>query len=141
MARPRLPHPTPGELEILHVLWEQGPCNVRQVLEVLNRRRTRAYTTVMTLLNVMVEKGLLRRESQGRAYVYSARLERQPALRRMVGDLVRRAFNGSARQLVAHALEQTDPSPQELDDIRQLIDEYRGQRAAQTLRPPKENPS
>jgi BlaI family penicillinase repressor len=127
MARPRMPHPTPSELEVLQILWERGSGNVRDVLETLNQRRPRAYTTVMTLLNVMVEKGLLRREADGRAFVYTPRVQRQPALRKMVGDLVKRAFGGSARQLVAHALEQTDPSPQELDEIQKLIDSYRAQ--------------
>ena len=127
MARPRMPHPTPSELEVLQILWERGSGNVRDVLETLNQRRPRAYTTVMTLLNVMVEKGLLRREADGRAFVYTPRVQRQPALRKMVGDLVKRAFGGSARQLVAHALEQTDPSSQELDEIQKLIDSYRAQ--------------
>ncbi len=128
MPRPRSEHPTPGELEVLQIVWRRGPSTVRQVLEELNRARPRAYTSVMSLLNVMVDKKLLRRKPHGRAFVYSARVQEQPTLREMVGDLVERAFGGSAGQLVAHALEQTDPSPQELDEIRRLIDAYRSRR-------------
>jgi predicted transcriptional regulator len=125
MPRPRSDHPTPGELEVLQILWRQGPCTVRQVMEELNHDRPRAYTSVMSLLNVMAEKKLLRRRPAGRAYTYTARIARQPTLRRMVADLVDRAFAGSTGQLVAHALEQTDPSPDELEEIRRIIDTHR----------------
>ena len=125
MARPKHDHPTPGELEVLHILWDGGPLTVREVWEMLDRRRQRHYTSVMSLLNVMVDKELLRRRPQGRAFLYSPRVQEQPTLRGMVADLVERAFGGSARPLVAHALEQTDPSPQELDELRRLIDQHR----------------
>ena len=128
MPRPRSEHPTPGELEVLQIIWREGPCTVRQVLEALNRARPRAYTSVMSLLNVMVDKRLLRRKPHGRAFLYSARVEEQPTLREMVGDLVERAFGGSAELLVAHALEQTDLSPQQLDEIHRMIDEYRSRK-------------
>jgi BlaI family transcriptional regulator, penicillinase repressor len=126
MPRPRSQTPTPAELEVLEVLWRSGkPCTVRQVLEELNRKRPRAYTSVMSLLNVMTDKGLLKRKPQGRAFIYEPRAKQQPTRGKMVGDLVQRAFGGSVRQLMASALEQTDPSPEELDEIRRLIDEYR----------------
>lgn len=132
MPRPRSQNPTPAELEVLEVLWQRGPSTVRQVLEELNRRRPRAYTSVMSLLNVMTEKGLLKRKPQGRAFVYEPRVREQPTRGKLVGDLVRRAFGGSVRQLMASALEQTDPTPEELDEIRRLVDEYRSR---------EENPS
>ena len=125
MPRPRSENPTPGELEVLQIIWQHGACTVRQVLQELNKSRERAYTSVMSLLNVMVEKGLLQREPEGKAFLYSAAVQEQPTLRRMVGDLVERVFRGSPRMLVAHALEQTDPSPRELDELQQLIDQYR----------------
>ncbi len=131
MPRPRSEHPTPGELEVLQIIWRQGPCTVRQVLEELNRTRPRAYTSVMSLLNVMTDKKLLRRKPDGRAFLYSARVEEQPTLREMVGDLVERAFGGSAELLVARALEQTDLSPQQLDEISRMIDEYRSKKESQ----------
>jgi BlaI family transcriptional regulator, penicillinase repressor len=128
MPRPRSEHPTPGELEVLQVIWKLGPCTVRQVLDALQQTRPRAYTSVMSLLNVMADKRLLKRKPAGKAFVYSAAVQEQPTLRRMVGDLVQRVFSGSPRLLVAHALEQTDPSPGELDDLQQLIDQYRARR-------------
>jgi len=132
MPRPRSEHPTPGELEVLQIIWRRGPCTVRHVLQELNRTRPRAYTSVMSLLNVMVNKSLLRRKPHGRAFLYTARVRKQPTLREMVADLVERAFDGSAELLVAHALGQTDPSPEELDQIRRLIDEYRSRKETQS---------
>ena len=125
MPRPRSQNPTPGELEVLQIIWKQGPCTVRQVLDELQKTRPRAYTSVMSLLNVMVNKRLLRRKPQGKAFLYSAAVQEQPTLRRRAGDLVQRVFRGSPGLLVAHALEQTDPSPQELEEMRRLIDDYR----------------
>ena len=124
MARPKEEQPTAGELEVLKVLWDRGPGTVRDVMEVLNAERPRAYTSVMSLLNVMTDKGLLVRVPQGRAFVYRPKVERQRTLRRMVGDLVGRAFEGSTQELVAHLLDQTKPSAQELEEIRRIIAEY-----------------
>ncbi len=101
-------------------------------MDELNRTRRRAYTSVMSLLNVMVDKKLLHREPRGKAFLYTARAKQRPTLRKMVADLTQRAFGGSARQLVAHALEQTKPSPQELDQIRRLIDECRSRTEEQS---------
>ena len=128
MPRPRSEHPTPGELELLQIIWRLGPCTVRQVLSELNGVRPRAYTSVMSLLNVMVDKKLLRRRPHGRAYLYSARLDEQTTLREMVADLMDRAFGGSPQLLVAHALEQTDPSAQQLDEIHRMIEDYRSRK-------------
>ncbi len=127
MPRPRHEHPTPGELEVLKVLWDRGPATVREVMEVLNRGRERAYTSVMSLLNVMTDKGLLRRDPKGRAFVYAVRAAREKTLGRMVEDLLGRAFEGSASTLVARLLDQAAPTPRELQEIRSAIDQYRGQ--------------
>ena len=125
MARPRHEHPTPGELEILRVLWERGPCTVREVMIVLNqRRRPRVYTSVMSLMNIMFEKGLLKREPKGRAFVYKPKATRKKTLSGMVGDLLSRAFDGSAGMMVVNLLEQADLSEDELDEIREAIDAY-----------------
>jgi predicted transcriptional regulator len=128
MARPRSEQPTPAELEVLQVLWRRGPSTVRDVMNELNQTRRRAYTSVMSLLNVMVNKKLLRRKPFGRAFLYEPRVTERPTLRELVADLVNRAFGGSTEQLVAHALEQTDPSPEELDELRTLIDDYRSRK-------------
>jgi predicted transcriptional regulator len=127
MPRPKYEHPTPGELEVLGVLWSQNPLSVREVMEVLNRRRPRAYTSVMSLLNVMTEKGLLSRKPAGRAFVYAPKAGRQKTMRRMLGDLLGRAFDGSANLLVAHLLEEANPTPAELAEIRRTIAEYETQ--------------
>jgi len=128
MPRPKEEQPTAGELEVLKVLWDRGPSTVREVMDVLNDARPRAYTSVMSLLNVMTDKGLLVRQPRGRAFVYKPRTDRGRTLQRMVGDLLGRAFEGSTSQLVAHLLDQTRPSPTELQEIRRAIEQYQQQR-------------
>jgi BlaI family penicillinase repressor len=129
MARPKEVGPTDGELEVLKVLWERGPSTVREVLDVLTVVRPRAYTSVMSLLNVMTEKGLVLRYPKGRAFVYRAKSDRARTLRSLVGGLLGRAFEGSTAQLVAHLLDQTKPSDDELAEIRRAIKDYQQQRA------------
>jgi len=128
MARPRHENPTPGELEILQVVWDRGPSTVRQVMSVLNKTRRRAYTSIMSLMNIMAEKRLLRREPKGRAFVYKTRATRKKTLSKMVADLLGRAFDGSASEMVAHLLEQTKPSKDELEEIHKTISTYRQKR-------------
>jgi predicted transcriptional regulator len=94
-------------------------------MQELNRTRPRAYTSVMSLLNVMTDKRLLGRSRRGRAFLYSPRVRQQQTLRELVADLLNRAFDGSAMRLVAHALEQTQPTGRELDEISRLIEEHR----------------
>ena len=123
MARPKHEHPTPAELELLKILWEQGPGTVRDVMEALHKQR--AYTSVMSLLNVMTEKGLLKRQPQGRAFVYAARAGRERTLRQLVGDLLGRVFEGQASALVGQLLEQAEPTAEELDEIHKTIEAYK----------------
>ncbi len=125
MVRPRSDHPTPAELEVLKILWQQGPLTVREVMRHMDSRPGRAYTTVMSLLSVMHDKGLLERQSQGKAFVYSATADQQLTLSAMLSDLVQRAFHGSSSALVAHLLEGENPSSEDLEEIRQLISNYR----------------
>ncbi len=124
MARPRHENATPGELEVLQVLWERGPSTVREVMDVLNQSRRRAYTSVMSLLEVMFDKRLVKRRAQSRAFVYRAAVSKEKTLGQMVGDLVRRGFEGSATSLVAYLLDETPLSKEELGEIQQLIAEY-----------------
>jgi len=124
MVRPRHENPTPAELEVLQVIWEQGPSTVRQVMTALNRQRPRAYTSVMSLMNVMAEKGLLSQKPKGRAFLYSAKVSRGKTQSRMVKDLLSRAFDDSAAALVTHLLEQAKPNSEELDEIRKTIAEF-----------------
>ena len=123
MARPTQPHPTQGELEILRILWERGPSTVREVLELVPQER--AYTSVMSLLTVMAEKKLVTRKPEGRAFRYTAKLKPDQTEGKMLGHLLDRVFDGSTTALVARLLEQSKPSPDELDEIRRLIDEYK----------------
>jgi len=125
MARRPSPQPTPAELEILKVLWETGPATVRQVMQRL--AGDRAYTTIMTLMNVMHEKGLLRRRPAGKAFIYRPTVQREMTLRAMLADMVERAFEGSASALVAHLLQEANPDERELAEIRRLIEKNRSQ--------------
>ena len=125
MPRPKHEHPTPAELEVLQLLWEGGPSTVRQVMEALNRRRRRAYTSVMSLLGVMTDKGLLKRRLKGRAFLYEARVAREKTVGQMLQDLLGRAFDGSAASLVARLLDESSPSPRELAEIRDTIEQFR----------------
>ena len=124
MPRPKYDQPTPGELEVLKVLWERGPSTVREVMEVLNQERARAYTSVMSLMNVMAEKGLVNRKPAGRAFRYDAAIAQERTLKDMVGDMLGRAFEGSASSLVSRLLDHSKPSPAELDEIRRVIKQY-----------------
>jgi predicted transcriptional regulator len=132
MARPRLEQPTPAEFEILKVLWSrEGASTVRDVFDVVNfdADPPRAYTTVMSLLTVMAEKGLVRRVLRGRAFIYEPAEPRERTLGSLLGETLGRAFDGSASLLVAHLLEESGPSAEELDRIRSLLDGYQGRLA------------
>jgi predicted transcriptional regulator len=118
--------PTDAELEILTVLWDRGPSTVREVSDVLGR--TDAYTTILKLLQIMTEKRLVTRRESGRLHVYSAVSSRGQTQRHLVRDLLRRAFDGSAAQLVLQALSAGKATPEELEEIRQLLDQHRGGR-------------
>jgi predicted transcriptional regulator len=133
MARPRHEQPTPAELEVLKILWDrEGPSSVRDVLVFVNRQveTPRAYTSVMSLLNVMTDKGLLRRSPHGRAFVYEPISPREQTLRALLGETLERVYDGSASLLVAHLLDQSHPSADELDQIRLLLDAYQDRRSA-----------
>ena len=121
MASATPPRPTDGELAILRVLWSKGPSTVRQVHGVLALARELGYTTVLKLLQIMTEKGLTTRESLGQQHVYTARRTEQDTQRQLVKDLLDRAFDGSAPQLVMQALASTAATPEELREIRRLI--------------------
>lgn len=121
MSDPR--RPTDSETEILAVLWEQGPSTVRQVHEIVGDRRGVGYTTVLKLLQIMTDKGLVEREARGRSHVYRASTPREQTQQKLVDDLVDRAFGGSASALVMRALGGRPASRAELEEIRKLLDE------------------
>lgn len=116
--------PTDSELAILRVLWTRGPSTVRQVAEVLDREA--GYTTVLKLLQIMTEKKLVVRDESERTHVYQAAYTEEQTQRQLVSDLLDRAFDGSAAKLVLQALASNKASPEELDEIRQLLNQQRG---------------
>lgn len=122
MSKSTTPRPTDAELAILRVLWSRGPSTVRQVHDVLLRERPTAYTTALKLLQIMTEKGLVRRDESDRTHIYQAKLTEEQTQRQLVRDLLDRAFGGSATKLVMQALASRRASPQELGEIRKLLD-------------------
>ena len=125
----RKPQPTDAELLILNVLWRRGPSTVRRVHEELAPERDTGYTTTLKLLQIMHEKGLVRRDTSERSHVYEAACGEAATKRGVVGDLLDRVFEGSARQLVMQALEAGKVSADELRQIRRLIErKERGRR-------------
>lgn len=125
MPRPKNSQPTPAELEVLQLLWESESLTVREVMEQLNLERPRAYTSVMSLLNVMSEKGFLVREPFGRAFKYRVAKTREKTLGSLVNDLVHRAFDGSKTALIAQLLEGSKPTKDELAELAKLIKRHR----------------
>ena len=123
MARPKTGRPTDLELEILKALWEEGPSTVREVREVLFGKRPMTYTTVLKMLQIMTEKGLVVRDERQRAHVYRSKDTRRTVVGKLTGDLLNRVFDGSTPQLVLHALEQKRAKPEELAEIRRVIEE------------------
>lgn len=116
--------PTSAELEILDVLWERGAATVRDVYEILSgRARPTVYTTVLKLMQIMHEKGLVERDASAKAHVYRARASRDETQKNLVSDLLDKAFRGSALKLVQHVLETKPASAEELAEIRKLIAE------------------
>jgi BlaI family penicillinase repressor len=122
------PQPTDGELEILQVLWNRGPSTVRDVFEELKRAKPVGYTTVLKFMQLMAEKGLVRRNEEQRAHLYEATAPRESTQRQLVGDLLDRAFGGSAMQLVMQALSAKRATRAEIDQIRCLLDQYEEKR-------------
>ena len=114
--------PTAAELEILNVLWDRGPSTVREVHEALGERGS-GYTTVLKFMQIMAEKGLVRRDEKQRAHVYEARLPREQTQTQLVRDLMDKVFNGSASRLIMNALSGRKASAAELAEIRRTLDE------------------
>ena len=116
------PRPTQAELEILCVLWQRGPSSVREVQQTLSESRTAGYTTVLKLLQIMAGKGLVARDERERTHVYRAALAQEQTQRQLVADLLERAFDGSASQLILHALATQRATAGEMDEIRKMLD-------------------
>lgn len=126
MTERQPPRPTDAELSILRVLWSRGPSTVRDVHEELNQRAPTGYTTVLKMLQIMTEKGLVVRDEKQRAHIYQARHSEQKTQRQLLGDLADRAFGGSAAKLVVQALSGRKANAEELNAIRELLDRLEG---------------
>jgi BlaI family penicillinase repressor len=118
------PRPTDAELEILTVLWSRGPSTVRQVHESVNRHKPAQYSTVLKFLQIMAEKGLVRRDEKQRAHIYEAAQPKEWTQQRLAADLLQRAFGGSAKNLLMGALSARKASKQELAELRKMLDDY-----------------
>ncbi len=121
MARPPSKQPTDGELEILKVLWERGPAGLGQVHAVLQERRGVAITTVATMLKMMLAKEMVEREDGPRGYLWTAGVSRKAAVSGLLGKLVQHVFDGSARRLVAHLIEEGELDDHERDEILEIL--------------------
>jgi predicted transcriptional regulator len=119
--------PTDAELDILSVLWERGPSTVREVAEVLGREN--AYTTCSNCCKSWPRSGSVTRRESGRLHIYAAASSRDQTQQHLVRDLLRRAFDGSATQLVVQALTAGKAAREELDEIRRLLDQHRRRRS------------
>ena len=113
--------PTESELEILNILWDKGSATVREIHEVLEQQKPSGYTTTLKLMQIMLEKGMLSREPQGKLHIYKAIIKRQKAQEQLVRKMIDTMFSGSASQLVMQALGQHKASAKELDEIRQYL--------------------
>lgn len=123
MKKTAFPKPTEAELAILRVLWERGPATVRDVWEHMGSGHGKGYTTVLKTLQIMLEKGLVARNDAARSHVYHAAHSKEETQSQLVGHVLESAFSGSARNLVMRALSVKKASPEELAQIRSLLDE------------------
>lgn len=126
MARYKVPRPTDRELAILQVLWDRGPSTVREVNEIMNKRERTVYTTTLKFMQIMTEKGLLERDESKMRHVYKAAVTEESTQKQLIGDLLERAFSGSAEKLVMGALSAKKVSSKELARIRRRLDELKG---------------
>ncbi len=127
MARSKTPRPTDRELTILRILWDNGPSTVRQVNEAMNANGSTGYTTTLKLMQIMTDKGLLRRDDSQFKHIFKPALTEAKAQKQLVGDMLERAFCGSAEKLVMRALSAKKISATELASIRKMLDEFEGE--------------
>lgn len=122
----RLP-PTDAEVEILGVLWERGPSTVRDVFDVIAKRRPEiGYTTVLKLMQIMTAKGHVKRDERNRTHIYKAAADERQTQRRLLRDLLNRAFGGSKEKLLISALDATRATPAELEAVKRLLEDSNG---------------
>ena len=123
MRKSKLPRPTNKEVEILSILWRNGPSTVRKVNQVMNEREAAGYTTTLKLMQIMHEKGLLVRDDSKFQHVYKPAISEEKTQKQLIGDLLEKVFSGSADKLVMRALSAKKVSAKELAKIRRMLDE------------------
>ena len=116
------PRPTKSELAILRVVWERGPLSVRDVQTALNTSKPTGYTTVLKLMQIMTDKGLLERDDSVRPQLYRARHKQAHTQKHLLRDFIDRAYGGSVTSLVMHALSTKKPSPEEVEELEALLE-------------------
>ena len=119
---------TEQELEIMKIVWRRGSATVRDVYEDLLEQRKIAYTTVMTMMGILEQKGHLKKSAEERAYIYKPAQPQHEVVGNMVQDFVKRVFNGSAKPLLVHLIEEQKISPEELDEVSRLLKDKRRQK-------------
>jgi len=129
MARRKSSRPTDRELTILRILWDKGRSTVREVNEVMNKDEDTGYTTTLKLMQIMTEKGLLIRDQSQRQHIYRSAFTEEKTQKQLVGDLLERAFSGSAEKLVMRALSAKKVSAKQLIRIRKMLDELEGEKS------------
>src|SRR3954469_12665982 len=128
MKRLKAPQRTDAELSILHILWTKGPSTVRAVWEQIAPNQDVGYTTVLKLMQIMADKGLVKRDESARSHIYEAALSQSRAQREVVLRLLGRVFGGSGPKLAMQALSSTKATPEELAEIRRLLDQMEGRK-------------
>lgn len=123
MARHASSQPTEVELQILRILWDDGPSIVRHIHDSLQGFKQTTYSTTVKMLSVMLDKGLLRRDEDATPHIYRPAVPQQRTQKRMLGDLIDSVYDGSAAALMLHALSSKKASPEELREIRELLDQ------------------
>jgi len=126
MARPSSSQPTEVELQILRILWQDGPSIARHIHNALQAVKQTTYSTTVKMLSVMLDKGLVKRDAEASPQVFRAAVSRNSAGMRLVNDLVEKVYDGAAMSLVLHALKNAKASPEELQEVRRLLDELEG---------------
>ena len=123
----QIQHPTDAEMEILQILWQQGPLSVRDVNLHLQHKRSVGYTTTLKIMQIMTDKGLLNRDTSMRSHIYDAAIRQESTTNSILGQMIENVFNGSASKLVMQALGNHKTSPEELEAIKALIDKIENQ--------------
>jgi predicted transcriptional regulator len=123
MKKKKITKPTEAELEILQILWENGPSTVRFINDKLNRSRSVGYTTTLKIMQIMTEKDLVKRNEENRSHIYTAAYKREETRKVLLDKLIKTAFGGSSSKLVMQALGNKKTSKEEIEEIRKFLDE------------------